>query len=172
MRCCRFRGRSAAIRRGAVRVAWGQHDGKARLSLFPVILHDVVLDQDVAGVLQLEDVLDLPPRAAPLHRPSHVVVADQHVAGHQVRDGRIGAPEQKDLAGRFQVVVLDGIRPGAVPAADGLRVGPDGFDVADITVADRRGAGVQRDAALLSGRRIAVNVDAIDDDLVGDLRQL
>ena len=33
-------------------------------------------------------------------------------------------------------------------------------------------ARVQRDAALLSVQRIAVDVDAIDDDLVRDLRQL
>ena len=47
----------------AARVARRQHDGVAGLRFLPMVLEDVVLDDHVAGVLQLEQVLHRPHRA-------------------------------------------------------------------------------------------------------------
>ena len=50
-----------APRTAAARVAHGQHDRPAGLRLHPVVLEDVLLDDHVARVLQLEQILDGPP---------------------------------------------------------------------------------------------------------------
>ena len=99
-----------------------------------------------------------------------VVAGDRDVGWHQVGDRRIAAAEHHVLARRFEVVVGDRERARAVPAADRLRVLPDQLDVGDVRAGDRRRGAVQRDAALLALVRIAVNVEAIDDQIVRRLR--
>ena len=79
------------------------------------------------------------------------------------------AAEHDVLAGRFEVVVLDEVGPGPVPAADRLRVLADALAVRDVRVADRHVRGVERDAALLPDQRIAMHVDVIENDVMRNL---
>ena len=117
----------------------------------PDVLEHVAFDEDAPRVLQLERVLHLPLLPAPLERLREVVAPDGDVGWHQVGDRRIGAAEQDVLACAFEIVVLDEVRAGAVPAGNRLAVLPDHLDVGDVAVDDLRRAAVERDAALLAG---------------------
>ena len=81
-------------------------------------------------------------------------------------------PEHEVLARRFEIIVLDAKRAGAVPSADRLRVLSNGFDVGDIGIEDVRRGAVQGDPALLPQRRIAVDVAPIDDQIVRHTREV
>ena len=70
----------------------------------------------------------------------------------------IGAAEDDVLAGRLQVVVGDRERPRPVPSGDRLRVLGDRLDVRDVRSGHRCRCAVEGDAALLTRRRIAVDV--------------
>src|SRR5678816_1561861 len=97
------------------------HDRHARLSVRPVVLEDVVLDEHTAGVLELEQVLDRP-LALPRRILPDVVPADRDVARGEADNGRIPAAEHDVLTGAREEIVLDEVRPRAIPPLDGLRV--------------------------------------------------
>ena len=80
------------------------------------------------------------------HRPRHVVVADRHFLADQPGDRGVGPAEQEHLARRLEIVVLDRERPRPVPAADGLRIRTDGFDIRDVGIPYGGGPRVERDA--------------------------
>jgi hypothetical protein len=124
---------------GATLVARRQEDRISGLRRFPVVLEQVRFDAHAARVLELEEILDLPRGLAPRHRPRELVVAEDHVTGHEARNRGIGAAEQEHFAGRLQVVVLDREGARTVPARDGLRVHPLGLDVTDVAIADGDG---------------------------------
>ena len=77
------------------------------------------------------------------------------------------AAEHEILAGRFEVVVLDQERTRPVPSGDRLGVLAGGLHVGDVRPGDGGRRAVERDAALLAARGIAVDVAAIDDQIVG-----
>jgi len=97
------------------------------------------------------------------------VPANDDVGRRELIDRRIGAPEEDVLAGGFEVVVLNRVVARPVPAADGLRVLASRFDVRDVGIGNRRPRRVERDAPLLSDVWITVDLDAIDDEIGGDL---
>ena len=83
----------------------------------------------------------------------------------KVQEGEIvGQRRRRDVGDRE--------RPGAVPAADGLRVLAVRLDVGDVGTRDGRGRAVEADAALLAFRCVAMDVDTVDDQVVRHLRQL
>ncbi len=123
-------------RRPPRRVARRQHDGEAGLRAAPVVFHDVVAHPHPPRVLQLEQVLDGPRRAAPLRVLRQVVALDDDVGGDEVGDVDLGAAEEDVLAGGLEVVVADHDLARRVPAGDGLRVLADGLDVAHVAVDD------------------------------------
>ena len=157
-------------RRLAVLVARREEDRVPGLRRRPHVLEHVALDEDAPRVLQLERVLHRPLLAAPRERLGEVVAADRDVGGHEVRDRRIGSAEHDVLARGLEIVVLDQVWAGPVPAADRLAVLADRLDVGDVAVDDVRRAAVERDAALLPDDRIAMDVDAVEDQIVRDLR--
>ena len=107
-------------RRGRAVRTHGEQDREARLSARPVVLDQVAVDLDEAGVLELEQIFHDPRSGTPRDGPGDVVAADDDVARDQLIDGRRGAAEQDADPGRLDVVVLDdeGARP--VPARDPL----------------------------------------------------
>src|ERR671912_863340 len=78
-----------------VLVARCEQDRIADLRLQPAVLHQVALDEDPPGIFQLEQVLDLPPLAAPGKRLCHVVPPERHVFSHEALDRRVGAAQQE-----------------------------------------------------------------------------
>ena len=157
----------------AVLVADRQLHREAGLVGEPDVLQNIALHQHPPGVFQLEEVLDAPLRAGiarialpPRERFEEVVVSDVDVGGHQVADRGIGATEHDVLAGSFQMVVDDLEGTGPVPAHDGLGVGAGLLEIGQVGIDDREGLAVQRDAPPAASDRIAVQVAAIDDDVV------
>ena len=116
-----------------------EQDSEAVLGMGPVPFEQVPFDQHSPRVLELEEVLHRPGctcvrRIAPLpaERLGEVVAHDLDVGGNEVRDRWVGAAEQDVLASAFEVVVRDQIRPGPVPARDGLGVGSDLLEVREM----------------------------------------
>jgi hypothetical protein len=70
---------------------------------------------------------------------------------------------------RFEVVVLNQKRAGAVPAADRLRILPRGDEIGKIAVFDRDIRSVQRDTPMGSRARIGMNVIPVEVDSGGKL---
>ena len=155
----------------AILVAHGEEDGGAVLIGGPVILEEIAVDEDALGVLELEAVLDGPAGVAPGGRLEEVVTADFDVGGDEVRDERIGPAEHEVLGRAFEVVVDDLVGAGAVPAVEGLRVEADALPAGDVGIDDGGLAGVQGDAALAAGGGVAVDVAAVDHEVVGQLRE-
>ena len=112
-------------RGGPALVAHREKNREAVLGSRPVVLEDVSIDEYTLGVLQLEEILDLPRAALPTERLEDVVAAYLDIRWHEIRDRRICSAEHDVFAGRFHVVVRDLERPGAIPATSGLRVGAD-----------------------------------------------
>ena len=75
-------------------------------------------------------------------------------------------PNMTFSPGRFEVVVGDLERTGAIPAGDRLRVGARFLEVGEIRVDDGGLARVHRDAASRASYRISVQIAAIEDDVV------
>ena len=100
-----------------------------------------------------------------------MVVAKLDVAGHQVRDRRIGAAKHHVLARALKIIVDDLEGSRAIPAADGLRVKSLDVRVAQIGVDDRGVGAVQGRAAEAILLRVAVNVHAIQDQVMGGNRE-
>jgi hypothetical protein len=98
-----------------------------------------------------------------------VVAADLDVGGHEVRDRRIGAAEHNVLAGPLQVVIDDPIGTGTVPTPDRLAILTVQLDICDVTLDDSGVGAVQGDAPLQSALRRAVDVAAIQEQVVGNL---
>src|SRR5262249_30231875 len=111
-----------APRAVAVLIAYREQDGVARLRLLPAVFHHVLLDQHAARFLKREVFLPLPLRAAaalaPRHRLAEDVAAHDDARRHKIGNPGIGAAEHHVLAGGFEVVVLDRVAAGTVPAAD------------------------------------------------------
>ena len=152
-------------RRGRAVRTDGEHDREARLSSGPVVLEQVAVDLDEAGVLELEQILHDPRSGTPRDGPGDVVAADDDVARDQLIDGRSGSAEQDADPGRLDVVVLDdeGARP--VPARDPLCLLADQPDAPDVAVPDVRVGAVERDAALLPPRLVTPDHDAVEDQV-------
>ena len=163
--------RDDAPRAAAVLVAHGDHDGVARLAALPVVVERVAHDRHVARVLQLEEILDDPVLAAPRGLLRELVVGDRDVRRDEARNARIGAAEYDVLGGALEIVVRDRVRPRTVPSGDRLRVLSNRLDVGNPAARDRRRRAVERDAALLPERRVAVDVDAVHNQIVGHLSQ-
>jgi hypothetical protein len=159
-------------RRLAVLVARGEEHREAVLAVRPVVLEQVAVDDDAAGVLQLEQVLDRPRLLAlgfvhpPRQRLRHVVVHHLDVGGHEVRHRRVGAAEHHVLARGLEVVVGDAERSGAVPPGHGLRIGADLLEVGDVGIDHGHVAAVEGDATAAALVGIAVHVAAVDDDVM------
>src|SRR5438034_2389331 len=151
---------------GAVLIADGELHGEAGLRGQPDIFEDIALDQHAAGVLELEQVLDGSPDAAPARGLEEVVSADLDIRRHEVGDRRVGAAEHDVFAGGLEVVVHDLEWAGAVPAHDGLGVEVLILEVGEGGIDDGEGFAVERypSAAGLTG--VAVDVAAVDDDVV------
>ena len=149
----------------AVLVAHGEQHRIAGLRLLPRALHHVALDEDAARVFQLEEIFHLPRGRAgrlPRERLAEHIVADDDLRRRELEDRRIGAAEHDVLARRLEVVVLDRVGAGPVPAGDCLRVLADRLDVAHVAADDRRLGGVEGDGALLPAIGVAMHVEAIE----------
>ena len=158
---------------GAVLIPGGEEDRESDLRVRPVALEDVAVDEHATGVLQLEKVLDRPVRPLvrrmpdlPRERFGEVVAPDLDVRGHEPGNGGIGPPEHHVFAGRFEVVVDDLERARAVPPRDRLRVPVDLFEVGEVRVDDRRLPRVHGDPPPPTFGGIAVEVTAVEDDVV------
>src|SRR6266508_2882599 len=121
-------------RRLPVLVARSEEDRETVLTLRPVVLEDVRLDQHTLRVLQLQ-------------RLRYVVVAELDVGRDQVLDSGVRAAEDEVLARAFEVVVDDLEGAGAVPTGDGLRVRAELMTLGDVRVDDGGRGAVERDAS-------------------------
>ncbi len=153
-------GRSAAL------IARRHQNRIALLASRPVVFDRVPLEEHVLRVLELDEVLDGPRRRPPGDRFRDVVAAQRDVRGHQVRDGGIAAAEQHVLSCRLEVVVLDQIRAGTVPAGDRLRVLVDAVNLGEVRVQDLRVAAVERERSTLAPGGLTVEVAAVHDEVV------
>src|SRR5262245_30442458 len=161
-----------------VLVANGEEDRIPGLPHRPAVLEDVAVNQDALRVLQLEEVLDAPgsARVARIADPPRegleaVVATELDVRRHEIGDARVGAAEDEILSGALEIVVDDLERAGAIPAADGLGLRPLIVAVGDVRVnLGGRGA-VERDAAPQRGRRAAVDIEPVQDQVTRHLGQ-
>ena len=105
-----------------VLISDGQQNRVPRLRCLPVAFHDVALDDDVAGVFQLEQVLHLPPTVAvvPLERFRERVRPHHDVRRRQIRYSGIRSAEDDVLSCSFEIVVLNDVIAGSVPSGDRL----------------------------------------------------
>ncbi len=101
-----------------------------------------------------------------------MIPTEHYVLGHQSGNRGVGAAQQKVVPRRLEIVVLDRVRARTVPSRDRLRVLPPHLDLRDIGIDDGGLAAVERDAALLPFQRIAVDIAAVDDDLLRRLRAI
>ena len=149
-------------------VARREHKRVAGLTRQPIVLEHVRFDEHASGILQLEEVLDGPGgiRRTPFERFGHIVAAKRDVARYEAIDRRLRTAKHDVLSRGFEVVVLDHIRSGTVPAADRLAVLSNGLDLADVGVSDRRGSAVQGNPALLPTGRIAAHDEAVQLEMV------
>ena len=161
--------RHLAPRAPPVLIADGEEHRKPDLRGRPIIFQEVAGNSDAPGVLQLQDVLDLPLLSPPRRRTRERVADDRDIARHEVLDGWIGSAEEKILSGRLEIVVRDDERPGSIPSVDCLRVLSDCLHLGDVRVRDGRGRAVQGDATLLSHDGVTMDVAPIDDEIVRDL---
>src|SRR5206468_8821915 len=91
-------------RRGAVLTSDRKQDGKPILSVGPVVLEEIAVDEDPAGVLQLEKVLDRPRRPLVRGIPQlpgqglrEMIAPDFDVGRNKIRYGRIPAAKHHIL---------------------------------------------------------------------------
>ena len=162
--------------RGATIVADREHDPETDLRGRPHVLEDVAVDEHALGILDLDEVLDDPWNAGvagvvgvPRQGFGEVVAPDLDVRGHEVRDGRTGASEQKILGRPLQVVVDELGGAGTVPHRDGLRVAAFRVEVGEVGVDDRGGRAVGGETPHHVAGRGAMNVTAVERDVVGQL---
>ena len=170
-------GDAAPHGRTALRARRDQHC-ETVLAIGPVVLQDVALHQHALGVLQFEDVLHAPRCACivgmsflPTERLEEVVVPHFDVRGYEVLDVRVGPAEHHVLTCAFEVVVHDLEGPRSVPSADGLRVLSFAFAIADVAIDHRRARTVECDAAFGAQRRVPVDVEPIEDDVMRQIGQ-
>jgi hypothetical protein len=107
-------------------------------------------------------------RVTPRHGTGHIVPPKGDPAGHEIGDRGIRAAEHDVLAGAFEIIVFNRERSWTIPASDGLRILPDALAVRDMRIADRHVGGIQRDAAFLPERWIAVYEQMLKRNVVRD----
>ena len=100
-----------------------------------------------------------------------MVAPDLDVRRDEVGDLGIAAPEHHVLTRAFQVIIDELEGTGTIPAADRLRVLALGVTLAQVGVDHGAGGAVERYATLHTARRVAVNVAAVENEVVGDLRE-
>src|SRR5438067_11960723 len=135
-----------------------------------MVLDDVPFDEHVLRVLELHQILHGPSLRLPRPWPRDVIQANNDVARHEIRDGWIAAAEHDVLAGCFKIVVLDEIRSGTIPPEDRLIVLPDDLEVGKIGVDDGGVTAVQGETAALTFSGVAMEITAIDGEVVGHHR--
>src|SRR5262245_22006450 len=169
---------SRRLRRRPILAARREEDGEAILRVRPVVFEDVLVYEQSLGVFQFEKILDRPGHSGvsgmaflPRERLIDVVQSELDVGGDHVLNRRLGPTEHNVLPRAFQVVVDDFERPRPVPTADGLRVGADLVDVGDVRIDYRRAGGIDHYAAPDITAGVAVNIAAVDDQVVRRLRQ-
>src|SRR4030095_4193733 len=115
--------------RGPLLIARGEHDREALLSVSPVAREAIALDQNAAGVLELQQVLDRPPPAVvvrmlvpPRPGPGDIIGPNLDVGRHETFEPRILSTEHHVLPGRLEVVVHDLEGSWATPANNCLGV--------------------------------------------------
>src|SRR5262245_35248492 len=165
-------------RRRAVFAARREEDGEAVLRVRPVVLKDVLIYEQSLGVFQLEKILDRPVPSGisgmaflPREWFVDVVQSELDVGRDQVLNRRPGPAEHNVLARAFNVVVDDLEGPRSVPSANRLRVESFAMAVRDVRIDYRRARAVERDAAPNGSGVIAVNVAAVNDQVVWRLGQ-
>jgi hypothetical protein len=119
----------------------------------PVVFEQVAVDETRRAFLSSNRFLTVPldalERGVPLlpaKRLGEMVVDDLDVGGHESGYRRIGAAEHDVFAGRLEIVIGDPERPGAVPAADRLRIGANFLEVGQVRIDDRRLPRIDRDS--------------------------
>ena len=166
-------------RRRPVLVADGKQDTEPALCFPPAVLEDVPLDQDPPGVLELEEVLDLPgdARIPGIYHPpgqglGEVVLANLDVGRHEVRNGGVRSAKHHVFTRRLEVVIDDLEGAGPVPGGDGLGIGTHFMKISEVGVDDGRAGALHADpASHVPGGR-AMHIAAIEDDVGGNLTEL
>src|SRR5262249_6704179 len=100
-----------------------------------------------------------------------MVVAKFDVGLNQVLNRWVGPAQHEVLARAFQIVIDDLKWPGAVPSGDRLRIGADLVDVGDVRINYRRAGGIDHYAAPRVISSVAVNIAAVNDQIMRRLRQ-
>src|SRR6185369_6353730 len=161
----------------AVLIAYREQHGKSGLGLLPTVFHHVALDDDAAGIFQLEQVLDGPLCAfvsrlvlLPSQGFHQVIPSHYNVRPHEILDVRIAAAEHDVLTGPLQVVVADFERTGAPPAENRLGVSSDLLKVGEVRVDDGQVPPVQGHAPPRPLFRITVEGATVDNDRVRQCR--
>src|SRR5207253_5355264 len=113
-------------------------------------------------------VFDKPAFSAPVQGLIKMVAAYGYVRRNYAQ-ARRSATKEHAFCGSFYVVVRNLERPVAAPSAKSLALVALSLDVRKIAVKDAHGAGVERDAASLSIRRMAVHPDAIKLEIMRQL---
>src|SRR5829696_3392156 len=127
---------------------------------------EVVRDEESRGGNVLVLIASGPRQVEHAPGVSDVVVADLDVRRNEILDPRIAAAEHHDLVSRREVVVLDLEWAGAVVAEHRLRVAVVAVALGEPRVDDGRHRAVERDAALEIERRRAVDVAAVEHEVV------
>jgi hypothetical protein len=138
-----------------------EDDGDPRLRSDPVVLENVVLDEQTTGAFELEQVLDRPD-VLPHGVLVEVIAADGDVGRHEVQDVRVRAAEHDVLTGGREVVVLDQVRARPIPSLDRLGIEPLGVALTDPRVSDHGAGGVEGDAAREVRAGLTVHVEMIE----------
>ena len=107
----------------------------------------------------------------PRERLGKVVPTDLDVRGHEIRDRRVPAAEHEVFARSFEVVVDDLEGAGPVPADDRLGISRLVVRVRDVGVDNGRGSAVQGEAPRQRDSPAAVDVHAVQDDVVRHLAE-
>ena len=113
----------------------------------PDVLHNIAVDNDVIGILELKEIFYdplAPPPGSPL---VEVVAFDGDIARHQIQDLWILTADHNVLAGTFQKIVLNEKRTRTVPAHDRLRIGIRILEIVEVRIDYADICAVGRDAA-------------------------
>src|SRR4029078_9300637 len=132
-------------RSSALLIAPGEQHGKAALRFLPVVFHDAALYPHAATILELEDILDRPPRPFeprlvlfPSQGLGHAIAADFNVGGDKILDDGIASSEHDVFTTPLQIIVANFEWTSAAPAEDGLGILSHPLEVGDIRIHDRQ----------------------------------
>src|SRR5205814_382577 len=135
-------------------VSYCELDGKSILSVDPVLLEEIAFNQYSPGVLKLEEVLHRPMYARirgivdfPRKRLEEIVAAHLDIGGNEIWNSGVSPSEHDILAGRFQIIVDDLERPGAVGGEQGLGIGDFVVKVREVGIDHRSANAVHENAA-------------------------